>query len=179
MYLSIWDKVIKLSASYLLPHARSQLVPTRWETSEMKGISGFNGFTLTWLISYSLFFHLDVDIRLFTFCHGHFAYPNMEPWRKDAGLFRTDYWATRCYCLIVSSTGNTQELSVSADKGIACLLWKKHPFNNGWSRADSFDPADHFTLLTLPLCLCARWSGSSCSKMYVQYIKGRQQTNSP
>ncbi len=63
-----------------------------------------------------------------------------------------DHWATRCYCLIDSSTGNTQELSVSADKGIACLLWKEHPFDNGWNKAESFDLADHFTLLTSPLC---------------------------
>lgn len=33
-----------------------------------------------------------------------------------------DHRAARCYCLIVSSTGNTQELSMSADEGIACLL---------------------------------------------------------
>ena len=81
-----------------------------------------------------------------------------------------DHGATRCYCLIDSSTGNTQKLSVSADKEVACLLWKKHPFNNGWNQARSFDPADHFTLLTLPLCWLTAHN--------VQYIKLRQQTNS-
>lgn len=82
----------------------------------------------------------------------------------------TDHGATRCYCLIDSSAGNTQKLSLSADKEVACLLWKKHPFNNGWNRARAFDPADHFTLLTLPLCWLTAHN--------VQYIKLRQQTNS-
>lgn len=59
---------------------------------------------------------------------------------------------------------------MSADKEVAYLLWKKHPFNNGWIRARAFDPADHFTLLTLPLCWLTAHN--------VQYIKLRQQTNS-
>lgn len=92
--------------------------------------------------------------RLFAVCHSHFAYPNIQVKSLDFSepSLHAAHWATRCYCLIDSSTGNTQELSASADKGIACLLWKEHPFNNGWNHAESFDPADHFTLLTSPLC---------------------------
>lgn len=113
------------------------------------------------------------DIWLFTVIL-HIKIFNHNPDFSEPPL-HADHRATRCYCLIVSSKGNTQELSVSTDKGIACLLWKKHPSNNGWSQAKSFDLADHFTLLTLPLCSATLTPVAH----NVQYIKLRQQTNSP
>lgn len=37
-------------------------------------------------------------------------------------------------------------------RGLHACFEKKHSFNNDWNQAKSFDPTDHFTLLTLPLC---------------------------
>lgn len=98
-------------------------------------------FILFAAIVYSLF---TATLHIQTFNHAV-----KSPWL----LFMLTAEPLAAIVLLIPPQEILKEFSVSANKGIACLLWKKkHPFNNDWNWAKSFDPPDHFTLLTLPLC---------------------------
>lgn len=69
-------------------------------------------------------------------------------------LTLTDRWATRCYCLIISVSGNTQKFSVSADKGTACLLCTKTRRRQWLEAGQVFWPSRSLHIIDFAFVLC-------------------------